>query len=328
MVLTSAAIFIWTCLLLLVGYHLPKLKFLSKGRLVAWAYAGATTLFSAVVSSNLLPLPRMIIIVVLQLVSMKVLVVAESAFLKQRLNSLQWISFSLGWFGMRMNLFERLPGEPLPFAKIVWKGMASVLVGVILLFFSLILEKCFQLDKIFLSQLFMLAGLSMMLHFGVLNLCTAFWRSQGVHVSELFQAPYKATSLNEFWGKRWNVAFSEMTALIVYRPLKSEVGRDKALVTSFLFSGVLHEVAISLPVMAGFGLPMLYFVLHAIAMHFEAHSTWLKKFLQRKWFAHVWVMSFLILPLPLLFHPAFVEEVLTPLRSIILQVFLAGVTSR
>jgi len=80
--------------------------------------------------------------------------------------------------------------------------------------------------------------------------------------------------------------------------------------------------------LAGFGLPMLYFILHAIAMHFETHSTWLKKFLQRKWFAHVWVMSFLILPLPLLFHPAFVEEVLTPLRAIILQLFLAGVTSR
>ena len=62
----------------------------------------------------------------------------------------------------------------------------------------------------------------------------------------------------------WNLAFSEMTAVAVYRPLSAPLGRGTATLGAFLFSGVLHELAISLPVLAGFGLPSLYFALHGL----------------------------------------------------------------
>ena len=158
-----------------------------------------------------------------------------------------------------------------------------------------------------------------MLHFGMLNIVTAFWRSLGVNVTELFKAPYKSTSLKELWGNRWNRAFSEMTALIAYRPLKDNLGVEASLIFSFLLSGLLHEIAISLPVSKGFGLPLLYFVIHALAMQLETRSMFLQKLLKHKWFTHVWVLSVLIIPMPLLFHQAFVEQVLVPLRNFVLH---------
>ena len=53
-----------------------------------------------------------------------------------------------------------------------------------------------------------------------------------------------------------------MTAIAIYQPMVRVAGRGPALVTSFLGSGLLHELAISLPVRAGFGLPFAYFTLH------------------------------------------------------------------
>jgi len=327
MALTWVAISIWVFILLVVGYVSPFIKDQRKARLIAWIIAIAPALFSTFISVNQPPLMRMVIIVVLQLLSMKILVVVETYSGANRLTPIQWTAFSLGWFGMRPALFERLPNSPLPFTHILRKGISRVVIGIILLYLSMLLGNHFAAEKIFLPQLLLLVGLSLILHFGILNLCTAFWRSFGVNVSELFQAPYKSKSLKEFWGKRWNIAFSEMTTLIAYRPLKTKVGIEKALIISFLLSGLLHEVAISIPVMAGFGLPMIYFVIHAFAMHLEAHSVFLQKLLQRKWLAHIWVMSLLIIPMPLLFHRDFIGHVLVPLRTLILQsCHLLGVT--
>jgi D-alanyl-lipoteichoic acid acyltransferase DltB (MBOAT superfamily) len=163
-----------------------------------------------------------------------------------------------------------------------------------------------------------LAGLSLILHFGILNLSTALWRRLGVDVSELFRSPYKARSLKEFWGKRWNLAFSEMTALIAYRPLKYKIGAENAVIISFLVSGLLHEIAISFPVSSGYGLPLLYFIIHAVAMQLEAKSLFVKRLLSHRLLSHIWVLSLLVIPMPILFHRAFVSEVLIPLREMLL----------
>lgn len=303
-------------LILITGYVSSFIKNLTTARLIGWLFIITTTVFSSAISWHQAPFVRMLVIVVLQLLSRKIIVYVESGF---KLNPIQWIAFCLGWFGMRPALFEKFPGPSLPFTKILLKGVSRILVGILLLYFSMIIELRFQPEDYFIAQLFLLAGISLMLHFGILNIVTALWGSLGVNVTELFQAPYKSTSLKEFWGKRWNRAFSEMTALIAYRPLKNKLGAETSLILSFLLSGLLHEVAISLPVMKGFGLPMLYFVIHAIAMQLETRSIFVQKLLKQKWFEHVWVLSLLIIPMPLLFHRIFVEQVLVPLRSVVLH---------
>jgi len=188
----------------------------------------------------------------------------------------------------------------------------------LLLYLSMMLDQYPPSTKFFIPQLFLLVGISLILHFGILNISTAGWRALGVNVSELFKSPYKSKSLKEFWGKRWNIAFSEMTTLIAFRPLKTKIGVEKALIASFLLSGLLHEIAISLPVRAGYGLPLTYFAIQAIAMQLEAKSQLVQKITQHKFLSHVWVMTLLILPMPILFHPPFIRHVLIPLRTLLL----------
>jgi alginate O-acetyltransferase complex protein AlgI len=130
----------------------------------------------------------------------------------------------------------------------------------------------------------------------------------------LFRRPLRSTSLREFWGRRWNLAFSEMTALGVYRPLTGPLGRGGATVVAFLASGLLHEIAISLPVMAGFGLPLTYFALHGILMVVERRLEAAGRPVSRPaWLGRTWTLFWLVAPLPILFHRPFLAGVVWPL---------------
>jgi hypothetical protein len=312
------------CIFLLgVGYALPYWNNKPVARATAWMIVITTVIVSTLLSWKYPPLVRMITIVFLQLVSMKVVVMVETYSGENRLTLFQWIAFAIAWFGMRPSLFEQLPASSLPSANLLIKGVSRIIIGILLLYGSQRAEQV-SLSAFFIPQLLLLAGLSLILHFGILNLSTAVWRACGVNVSELFRAPYRSRSLKEFWGKRWNIAFSEMTALIAYRPLKAKIGVEQAVVLSFLFSGLLHEIAISLPVHAGYGFPMLYFVIHAVAMQLEAKSSFVKKIINHQTVSHLWVMMFLILPMPLLFRPEFIQQVLIPLRTLVLEALMLG----
>ena len=97
--------------------------------------------------------------------------------------------------------------------------------------------------------------------FWLVSISAGMWRLSGVNTYLLFKQPAKALSLTEFWSKRWNIAFSEMTSVAIFRPLKNKVGSAAALMTAFIFSGLLHEIALSVPVNSGYGLPTLYFII-------------------------------------------------------------------
>src|SRR5205085_907184 len=109
--------------------------------------------------------------------------------------------------------------------------------------------------------------------------------------------------LAEFWAKRWNLAFSEMTAIALYRPLASSVGKTPALVLSFLFSGAIHEVVVSLPVRAGYGLPFAFFTIHGALVAVERRLARAGHPVERSWLGRVWTVIWLVAPVPLLFHP-------------------------
>jgi hypothetical protein len=308
----------YSLLLLGAGYLLPFSRQKKMARLYAWVIVIITVLLSTVFTSDQAPLVRMVTIVFLQLLSMKIVVAVESYPGENRLKPFQWMAFALGWFGMRPVLFEKLPSPSLPFMQLFVKGVSRIVMGFLLLYLSTILEQYPLLSGFFLPQLLLLVGISLILHFGILNLSTAAWRALGVNVTELFRSPFRSKSLKEFWGKRWNIAFSEMTALVAYRPLKSKIGVEKAVIVSFLLSGLLHEIAISLPARDGYGLPMIYFAIHACAMQLEAKSPLIQKITRHKRLSHLWVMTLLVLPMPLLFHTAFMQHVLIPLRTVLL----------
>ena len=137
---------------------------------------------------------------------------------------------------------------------------------------------------------------------------------RGVDCRALFRAPLLSKSLTEFWGQRWNLAFVEMTALGVFRPLRTCVGARAATTAAFLFSGLLHELAISVPVKSGFGRPLLYFAVHAVAMSIERR--WERAATpinEVAWRGRLWTISWLVIPLPLLFHEPFLDGCVWPL---------------
>jgi D-alanyl-lipoteichoic acid acyltransferase DltB (MBOAT superfamily) len=165
-----------------------------------------------------------------------------------------------------------------------------------------------------LSTIPLLVGISLLLHFGLFNVLAGMWRALGVDCRPLFRAPLLSTSLNEFWSRRWNLAFSEMTALAVYRPLSAFLGRKPALAAAFIASGLVHELAISVPVCAGYGLPMSYFLLHGLLVLFENSLERRQLPISRHpWAGRLWVRFWLVVPLPILFHRPFLSGIVWPL---------------
>lgn len=233
------------------------------------------------------------------------------------LNLKQWLLFTCCWAGMRAQPFENIDSKPLPCAwNMIWFGISRGIAGAILVFsahYVLLLPISIFATYILISAV-LLVGLSLILHFGMLNISAGTLRLKGIASYPLFRQPARALSLTEFWSKRWNLAFSEMTSLTIFRPLKSKTGSAVALMASFIFSGFLHELALSVPVNGGYGLPTLYFVLQGLLVLIEkALSNNGILFLKNKFIARVWVFLWLVVPAPLLFHAKFIDQVVWPL---------------
>lgn len=232
---------------------------------------------------------------------------------------INWTLFFVGWFGMRAQIFETLGGKPLvgTWPKIK-SGLISIFSGVILIALAHILTLSpLRPDLLYIPiAAILLIAFSLILHFGILSINAGVWRFFGVATYSLFRSPLKSKSLNEFWSKRWNLAFSEMTSVAVFRPLRDKNGNSFALILAFLFSGLLHELAISIPVKAGLGLPFLYFVIQGLLVIIEKEL--IKNgfvFLQNAVTARLWTFLCLVVPVPLLFHKEFIESIILPVAG-------------
>jgi hypothetical protein len=258
---------------------------------------------------------RMLALIAAGLLGMKAIVLVEE---RRRgappLAPARWLGFTLAWPGMQPRLFARPVAGALPGARaLLGRGAVRLAGGVLLIALSRLAWA--HLHSRALASIGLLAGLSLVLHFGLCNLMAGAWRARGLPTDALFRAPLRSQSLGEFWARRWNLAFSEMTSIAVYRPLSRGLGRGPAIFAGFLASGLLHEMAISLPVRAGFGWPMLYFALHGGLVLVERALT-AKGHPLGGWAGRAWTVLWLVAPLPLLFHRWFLEGVLWPLIGI------------
>jgi alginate O-acetyltransferase complex protein AlgI len=148
----------------------------------------------------------------------------------------------------------------------------------------------------------------MIFHAGLFNIGAAMWGLMGVQLSPLMDAPWKSDSVGSFWGRRWNIAFIQMTRITLFTPLARKGRSRLALLFSFFISGIFHEVALSLPVGSGYGLPMLYFILQSIFVLAE------RKFIHKlsPSMRKTWTFMCLLLPFPLLLHAAFINGIMLP----------------
>jgi alginate O-acetyltransferase complex protein AlgI len=253
------------------------------------------------------PLVRMLGMIAATLLVMKILTLAFARAEGVALDRMSMLEF-FGWPGMRPSLFGRRRAVDSRGARaFAIHGIACIAIGAALFALARLVaaSELAASPKRVIVTVMALCALSLMLHFGLFDLLAAAYRLRGVPVGKLFRAPLLARSLSEFWSRRWNIGFSEMIAVVVHRPMRRHVGETGALFASFLASGLLHELAISVPVRAGYGLPTLYFLLHGALVAVERKIG--------RPLGRAWTLFWLAAPLPLVFHPPFLRGIVWPL---------------
>jgi hypothetical protein len=155
-------------------------------------------------------------------------------------------------------------------------------------------------------------GTILMLHFGSFHLLSCAWRSIGVDAPPLMNQPARSTSVSQFWGRRWNTAFRDLTHQFLFRPLARRTSPVVALCLGFLISGVIHDIVISIPAEGGYGGPTAFFCIQAAAILFERSSIGKSIGLGSGWRGWVFTAVALLLPVRLVFHDPFVARIAVP----------------
>jgi hypothetical protein len=155
-------------------------------------------------------------------------------------------------------------------------------------------------------------GIILMLHFGSFYLLSCAWQSLGVDAPPLMNHPTRSTSVAEFWGRRWNTAFRDLTHQFLFRPLARRASPVIALCLGFVISGVIHDIVISIPAGGGYGGPTAFFCIQAAAILFERSPIGASLGLGRGWRGWLFAAVALLLPVRLLFHDPFVARIVVP----------------
>jgi len=148
-----------------------------------------------------------------------------------------------------------------------------------------------------------IAALLLTIHLGACDLLPWLLRWAGFKVPLLFERPWAAASLAEFWSRRWNLAFVEMNQRLLLRRLYRYFGKRGSRFALFALSGVLHELGLSFPAGAGWGLPLGYFLLHGALVAAEERFRIVTR---------AWMWFWLIAPSPWLFHEPFRRTLIVP----------------
>ncbi|HUA68117.1 MAG TPA: DCC1-like thiol-disulfide oxidoreductase family protein, partial [Candidatus Saccharimonadales bacterium] len=107
--------------------------------------------------------------------------------------------------------------------------------------------RLFIVNQALLAGWIGMVGLVFVLHFGFFHLLELIWRRAGVAVEPIMRAPILSQSLGEFWGQRWNLAFSQLAHDFGFMPLRRRLGIVGATLIVFAASGLIHELVISIP---------------------------------------------------------------------------------
>ncbi len=281
-------------------------------RTLGWALLLAAGSLTPWLTRDDLAGTRMLLICGCVFLAMKVLVQAEARLAGRPVpTGGAWLCFALLWPGMRPWAFAGPPGPPRRDAwRLIVLGGLTMLLGLGLLGLARLRARQGASEAEVL--LVALLGIGLVLHFGTFRALAGFRRLRGRPVTPLFDAPARSRSLDEFWARRWNLAFSEMLQVAVRRPFKRLLGPGGTTALCFVISGLLHELALSVPARAGYGLPLLYFGVHGLLVALESRLPWgtgRGGELARR----VWTLGWVLLPVLLVFHPPALRALVLPL---------------
>lgn len=208
------------------------------------------------------------------------------------------------WPGLRPESFQER-GEPKPIdGKEFVGGFIFFVVGVLLQIALAFSWTSLNHDlRLFLG----LASFLLTIHLGMMVLLHVLFRLLGWPVEKLFHSPLKSASLREFWGQRWNLAFVDMDKRLFLPLFPKSWSKGFIAFGIFFLSGLLHEIGISYPAGGGWGRPLLYFIFHGFLCLIEPKILPSNLILRR-----LWVWSCILLPIPVMFHPQFLNAFILP----------------
>ncbi|KAF5727928.1 long-chain-alcohol O-fatty-acyltransferase 3 [Tripterygium wilfordii] len=130
----------------------------------------------------------------------------------------------------------------------------------------------------------------------IFGVCNGLMMLLGMELEPPSDEPYCSTSLQDFWGRRWNLVVTNTLRRTVYKPVRvfSEywVGKQwaplPAVLASFLVSGLMHELIFYHIIRAAPTWEVTwYFVLHGLCLVVEFG---VKKLVAGRWRLH-WAVS-------------------------------------
>lgn len=224
-------------------------------------------------------------------------------------------SFLFGWVGMDAVRFLRSKPQPRKRSLQDWApGIVNTVAGAVLIWIvARFVPPGYGLMRAWMG----LAGLILLLHFGLFHLVALGWQTRGVSAEPIMRSPLRSTSPSEFWGRRWNLGFRYLSHTYVFQPLRPLIGSAGATVAAFLASGVIHDLVISLPAQGGYLLPTAYFAIQAAGVLIERSAPGKRLRLDAGWSGRAFTLAVTAGPVMLLFHEPFISNVAVPmLRSI------------
>jgi alginate O-acetyltransferase complex protein AlgI len=157
-----------------------------------------------------------------------------------------------------------------------------------------------------------LVGLAFLFLIARLDFWALIFRAMGFAVEKFWHCPIAATSLGDFWGKRWNRMVPGFLREVVFLPVARRAGAKVGLLAVFLYSGLYHE-GLSFMIRSGYGGPMAYFLLQCLGVGIENTRAARRLLRGRVWLARVWTFAVVVLPLRLILHPVLIHEYLVPM---------------
>lgn len=218
--------------------------------------------------------------------------------------------YLLAWPGMDTAFLNREEIAARPRGSEWIFAVAKTILGAVLLFCGTrILLPDHQMAAGWLGM----CGAIFILHFGLFHILSLSWRQAGVNAAPLMRLPLAATSLNDFWGKRWNAAFNELAFHFAYRPLRRRTNLAAATLGVFGLSGLIHELVISLPAHGGYGLPTAYFLIQGFGLVLERSPFGRRIGLGHGLRGRFFALAVTAGPVFCLFHPPFIHNVILPM---------------
>jgi len=218
------------------------------------------------------------------------------------------VGFLVAWPGMDVDAFLFGRVEKPPRVREWLFAIAKCVMAAVLLLVAYSWPKPFGVVAAWIGMI----AIVMAIHFGLFHVLSCIWRANGVKAMPVMNLPIASKSISDFWSHRWNLAFRDLTKRLCFLPLSRRMHASSALLTSFIASGAVHDLVISLPAGGGYGLPTLYFTFQGIAVLADRKRNLFSA--QPRSTICGWMIAFLVivLPLPLLFHSSFIHKVIIP----------------